>query len=106
MHEAALATAVAATIRERGLTGKAVRLVVSGGHTAAEAFDAALRLHLAAADPALDHDAISIVHMPEERPCLACGDSFTAVGLSATCPSCGGLGLARPGPERIELEID
>jgi Zn finger protein HypA/HybF involved in hydrogenase expression len=106
MHEAALASAVAETIRERGLDARAVRLRVSGGHTDVDAFDAALRFHLAAISPDLHLDAVPISHVPEERPCLSCGQSFAAVGLSATCPRCGGVGLGQPGPEHVEIETD
>jgi len=105
MHEAALASALAGEISARGLNGRAVRVLVSGGHSDAAAFDDALRMHMAAIDPALDLSAISIDHVPEERPCLSCGESFAAVGMVASCPHCGGSGLTAPRPERIELEI-
>ena len=67
MHEAALASAVAQAISERGLSGVRIRLFVSGGHADVDAFDAALRFHLAASDPEIDLDAITIEHLAEER---------------------------------------
>jgi Zn finger protein HypA/HybF involved in hydrogenase expression len=106
MHEAALASALAGAIREHGQQGREVRVLVSGGHSDADAFDAALRTHLAAIDPGLDLSAISIDHLPEQRPCLSCGRSFAAVGMVASCPHCGGSGLAAPRPEHVELEFD
>jgi Zn finger protein HypA/HybF involved in hydrogenase expression len=105
MHEAALASALTEQISARGLNGRAVRVLVSGGHSDADAFDDALRMHMAAIDPTLDLSVISIDHLPEERPCLSCGVSFAAVGMVATCPHCGGSGLAVARPERIELEF-
>jgi Zn finger protein HypA/HybF involved in hydrogenase expression len=106
MHEAALASALAGEIRARGLRGRALRVFVSGGHSDPVAFDASLRMHLAAIDPALDQASITISHLAEQRPCLSCGRPFAAAGLEATCPHCGGVGLAAPTPERVELEID
>lgn len=103
MHEAALASAVTQAIRERAVSGVRIRLLVSGGHTDVDAFDAALRFHLAANDPEIELDAIEIEHVAEERPCLSCGRSFGAIGMAADCPHCGGVGLARPRPERIEI---
>ena len=105
MHEAELAIAVANELRKPGVRGRPVSLLVSGGHSDVDAFDAALRLHLAAHDPELDLDAISIVHIAEERLCLDCSRPFAAVGLAADCPRCGGVGLAQPRPEQIEVEL-
>lgn len=106
MHEAALASAVADAITSRGMHGKPVRLLVSGGHADQHAFDAALRFHLEGCEPAIDTGSLTIVHLPVERPCLACGRLFAAIGLAADCPHCGGIGLARPGPERVQIEFD
>jgi Zn finger protein HypA/HybF involved in hydrogenase expression len=106
MHEAALASSVAQAIRERALSGVPIRLFVSGGHSDVDAFDAALRFHLAARDPDIDLDAIEIQHVPEERPCLSCGRSFTGIGMVADCPHCGGVGLTQPRPERIDIGWD
>ena len=106
MHEAALASALADAITSRGLQGKPVRLLVSGGHADHDAFDAALRFHLEAGETAVDTGTLTIIHLPTERPCLACGRLFAAVGLAADCPHCGGIGLARPGPEQVQIEFD
>jgi hypothetical protein len=106
VHEAALALAVAEQIRQRGMLGRPMTLLVSGGHADADAFDAALRLHLAASEPRLDTDALTIVHLLEERPCLSCGQSFAAVGQLADCPYCGGVGPLRARPEKIEIALD
>jgi len=106
MHEAALASAVADAIMSRGLQGRSIRLLVSGGHADHHAFDAALRFHLEVGEPAVDCADLTIVHVPSERPCLACGRLFTAIGLAADCPDCGGIGLARPGPEHVQIEFD
>ena len=105
MHEAALAAAVAAAIHARGLAGRPVRLIVSGGHSDVEAFDAALRLHLAASYPELDTDAMTIVHQAEDRTCFTCGRPFPAVGSIADCPHCGGVGFLRPRPEEIDIVV-
>ena len=106
MHEAALALAVAKQMTERGLLGRRVTLMVSGGHSDVGAFDAALLLHLAASEPRLDTDAVEIVHLAEGRLCLSCGQSFVAVGQLADCPYCGGVGPLRARPEKIEIALD
>jgi Zn finger protein HypA/HybF involved in hydrogenase expression len=103
MHEAALASSVAQVIRERALSGVRIRLYVSGGHSDVDAFDAALRFNLAASDPEIDLDAITIEHLAEERLCLSCGRSFAAIGRLGECPRCGGVGPAQSRPERIEI---
>jgi hypothetical protein len=103
MHEGRIADAVAAEIRERG-DGDGLRLIVSGGHGDAQAFDAALRLHLAAALPQLDVSAISIVHRPAARLCGGCAGAYIARHPSDRCPACGGEGTAVPIPERVDLE--
>jgi hypothetical protein len=104
MHEGRIAEAVAAGIRERGLDGHGLRLVVSGGHGDAVAFETALRLHLAAALPHVDVSAIAIVHRPAARLCSGCGGAYIAPRPTDHCPACGGDGVAIPVPERIELE--
>lgn len=104
MHEGRIAQAVAAEIRERGLGGRGLRLVVSGGHGDAPAFDAALRLHLAVALPHLDVAAIEIVHRPAVHLCGGCGGAYVAPEPTSRCPACAGEGVAIPTPERIDLE--
>lgn len=104
MHEARLAHAVAAEIRGRGLRAAGLRLVVSGGHGDEMAFDAAMRLHLAATLPDLDAAAIAIVHRPVARLCGGCGGVFVAPRPADPCPACGGDGVVIPTPERIEVE--
>ena len=106
MHEAALASAVANAISSRGLQGRPVRLLVSGGPSDHDSFDDALRFHLETTVPTIDCDTLTIIHLPVERPCMACGQPFGAVGRVADCPRCGGVGLAPPGPERVEIEFD
>jgi Zn finger protein HypA/HybF involved in hydrogenase expression len=106
MHEAGLATALAATIRERGLERAALRVVVTGAHHEPAVFDPAIRLHLSMIAPDMDPEMIEFVHRPVERPCLGCGNPFAAVGPDAPCPDCGGPGLPSPDPERVELEWD
>ena len=103
MHEAALASSVAWAISQHGVPGAQIRLFVSGGHADVDAFDASLRVHLAASAPEIDLDAITIEHIAEERPCLACGLPFSAVGALADCPRCDGVGATQPRPERIEI---
>lgn len=104
MHEAGIATAVLAEIRARGIDPGAARLVVSGGHGDADAFDAALRAHLAAAAPDLDVARIAIEHAAVSRLCAHCATPFEAPLASDPCPACGGPGIAVPVPERVELE--
>jgi len=104
MHEGRIADAVATQIRERGLGGAGLRLIVSGGHGDTVAFDDALRFHLAAALPHLDVSAISIVHRPGARLCGGCAGAYIARHPADRCPACGGEGTAVPTPERIEFE--
>lgn len=104
MHEAGVAVTLAAEIRERGLDPARVRIVVSGGHADPAAFDAALRAHLDAVAPATGLSSVGIVHAPVPHLCAHCASLFRAIDCGATCPSCGGPGMALSGPELIELE--
>ncbi len=104
MHEAGIAAAVAAEVRERGLDPDRLRLVVSGGHGDEVAFDAALRAHLEAAAPGLRLERVAIVHAPVPRLCASCATAFEAPLSTDPCPACGGPGLAIPRPETVELE--
>jgi Zn finger protein HypA/HybF involved in hydrogenase expression len=108
MHEAGLAASVADAMRAHALDrdGPPVRLVVHGGHTTNEAFDAALRLHLLLCLPELDPARLAIIHAPREVTCASCGRSFTAISGEEACASCGGPGIAGPSVESIELEWD
>ena len=103
MHEARVARSIADEIRVRGLQGRGLRVVVSGGHGDRPGFDAALRAQLAAALPALDVDGIVIVHRPAAHLCAGCGGAYIG-HPSARCPMCGGEGTALPVPERVILE--
>jgi Zn finger protein HypA/HybF involved in hydrogenase expression len=103
MHEAGLAVAVAAELRERGLGPQGVVLRVSGGHGDPAAFDAALRMHLAATMAWASGDALVIEHVPSPRLCAGCAGLFESVDPGAPCPACGGPGIAVPVPEQIEL---
>jgi Zn finger protein HypA/HybF involved in hydrogenase expression len=104
MHEAGIAQAIAAEIRERGLDPAAVRVVVSGGHGDEESFDAALRMHLEASAPGLGLGSLAIVHAPVARICTRCATPFEAAFAADPCPACGGPGIAVPVPESVELE--
>lgn len=104
MHEAGLAVAVAAEIKARRLDPGRVRVVVSGGHADPAAFDAALRAHLDATEPALGLGAVGIVHARVPNLCAGCASFFRAVEPAASCPSCGGPGMPLGGPESVELE--
>jgi Zn finger protein HypA/HybF involved in hydrogenase expression len=106
MHEAGIATAVAAEIRDRGLDPTRVRLVVAGGHGDLAAFDAALRAHLEAAAPGLGLWAVAIAHAPVPRLCAHCATQYRSVEAGASCPACGGPGIALSEPESVELEWD
>lgn len=103
MHEAGVANAIAATIREAGLLGGPVRVLVTGGHDAPPAFDAAVRFHLSALLPELAADELAIVHLPAEHWCADCGETFEAV-WDEPCPRCGGPGLMVSTAETIEVE--
>ncbi len=106
MHEAGLASALAATIRERGLEHRALRLVVRGGQTAPADFDASLLAHLAAELGAAEVP-LRIEHLPATRQCAACATTFVARALDgAPCPACGGPALPAAAEEQIELEYD
>lgn len=106
MHEAGIAVAVAAEIRDRGLDPALVRVLVRGGHDDPAAFEAAFRAQLELAGPGLDLDRVTIVRLPTARLCIHCGGSFVAVEADAPCPSCGGPGLSAHSHETIELEWD
>jgi hypothetical protein len=100
MHEARLAAAIAAAIRDAGLAGLPVRVLVSGGHDEPSAFDEALRFHLSSALPETDPALVAIIHEPTQQWCPACGRAFRAV-RGRPCPGCGGAGL----PVKIDEEI-
>jgi Zn finger protein HypA/HybF involved in hydrogenase expression len=107
MHEAGLATAVADALRREGVRQTAdvrVRILVSGGHAEPEDFDGAFRMHLATAAPEFDTAAMEIVHLPIERLCVGCGQTFASVA-DEPCPRCGGSGLSIPATERVEIEL-
>ena len=70
MHESGLARAIAGELRERGLTVRDIRLLVRHGHDAPEAFDAALRAHLALEMPGTGGD-LEIVHRGSSLPAPA-----------------------------------
>jgi Zn finger protein HypA/HybF involved in hydrogenase expression len=108
MHEAGLAAAAAAAVRRAGRdrSDQPIRLVVRGGHADPEAFDAALRLHLAGELPGIDADSITIEHAPHETLCAACGSAFQTDHPAGTCPHCGGPGLPVIRPETIALECE
>jgi Zn finger protein HypA/HybF involved in hydrogenase expression len=105
MHEAGLARAIAETIRQQGLVGARIRILVTGGHDDPAAFDSSLLFHLELAAPELDLGRIAIVHEPSERWCPSCGLRSKAVG-DADCPACGRATMADRTEERIEIEAD
>ena len=100
MHEAGLAAAIATAVRDAGLVGRPVRILVAGGHDEPSAFDASLLFHLGSALPEADPSLLSIVHEPTEHWCPSCGQRFDAVWQEA-CPECGAAGL----PTRLDEEI-
>jgi Zn finger protein HypA/HybF involved in hydrogenase expression len=106
MHEAALAGAVAAELREARAAGRVgrARLLVRGGHHEPVDFDASLRLHLRLAAPELDDSSMVIVHLPVARLCSDCGARFEGTGPRPSCPTCGGAALPDATPEEIELD--
>jgi Zn finger protein HypA/HybF involved in hydrogenase expression len=109
MHEAGIAVAVAAEIRERALDPARVRLLVSGGHGNLADFDAALRAHLETAAPGARLAEVRIVHLPAPHVCAHCAGAFEAVAAAPagpTCPACGGPGMRLPQAESIELAWD
>jgi Zn finger protein HypA/HybF involved in hydrogenase expression len=104
MHEAGIAVAVAAEIRDRGLDPARVRVRVRGGHGDPAAFEAAFRAQLELAAPTLGLDRVTILRLPTDRLCIHCAGSFSAIDPDALCPVCGGPGLAVDVHESIELE--
>jgi hypothetical protein len=106
MHEAGIAVAVAAEIRDRSLDPARVRLLVRGGHGDLADFDAALRSHLEAADPGAGLGAVAIEHLATPRFCARCARAFHAVEEDAECPTCGGPGVGGHVAESIELAWD
>lgn len=105
MHESGLALAIADTLQTEHAAGAHVRVLVSGGHSDPDDFDASLRFHLALAAPGLDTDAIDIVHVSTDRLCAGCEQVFVASKPDARCPHCGASGLPIPTPERVEIEL-
>jgi len=106
MHEAGIATAVAAEIRERGLDPARVKILVSGGHGDPVSFDAALRAHLEGAAPGLGLGGVCIVRAPTRLVCAHCAALFPASEPDTACQWCGGPGIPRSEPESVELEWD
>jgi len=105
VHEAGIAHGIAETLREEGLLGVPVRVLVTGGHDEPSAFDASLLFHLGLAAPEVDLGLVRIVHLPSERWCSACGRTFEAVG-EVDCPDCGGATMGRMLDEQVEIEAD
>jgi hypothetical protein len=106
MHEAGVAVAVAAEIRDRGLDPSTVRVLVRGGHGDSGAFEAAFRAQLELAAPGLGLDLVTLVRLSTARLCSGCARSFTATDPDAPCPACGRPGLTADVHETIELEWD
>jgi len=106
MHEAGIATAIAATIRERGLPASTVRVVVTGAQHERSVYDDSVRLHMAICDPDLDVDAIRFIHRPSPRLCLSCSGTFSATDPDASCPTCGGVAMPTMDTELVALEWD
>jgi Zn finger protein HypA/HybF involved in hydrogenase expression len=106
MHEAGIATAIATTIRERGLPASTVRVVVTGAHHERSVYDDSVRLHMAICDPDLDVDAIRFIHLPSPRLCLSCSGTFSATDPEASCTTCGGVAMPTMDSEVVELEWD
>jgi hypothetical protein len=102
VHEAAIARAIASTLRDRALLGRPVRVVVSGGHTDPAGFDASLLGHLASMRPPIDVALLEVIHRPEEARCLWCDATFPD-SLDA-CPVCGGPGLPGRMDETVTVE--
>ena len=100
MHEAGLAAAIATAVREAGLAGRPVRILVAGGHDEPSAFDSSLLFHLGSALPETDPALVSIVHEPTEHWCPSCGRRFDAV-WQEPCPDCGSAGM----PTRLDEEV-
>jgi hypothetical protein len=103
MHEGRLADQVAATLGRLGLEPSNVIVRVRGGHGRPDAFDAAFRLHLAAALDVPDIDELRIEHLPSRHMCSHCLEAFDAIGDQAPCPRCGSCGIAIPVREEVEL---
>lgn len=105
MHEAGLAARIVGVLERQGAleSGRHVRLLVHGGHGDPDAFDAALRLHLAAQRPNLAD--VPIVHLPQPTLCTSCGATFERL-CDEACPACGGVGLPNLGEERVEVELE
>jgi Zn finger protein HypA/HybF involved in hydrogenase expression len=105
VHEAGIARTIADAIRDHGIDGVPVRVLVTGGHDVPADFDASLRFHLEVVAPGLDPDRLTIVHRPAPRWCPSCGTSSDGLP-GGTCPGCGGPTLGSSSDESIELEWD
>ncbi len=103
VHEARPAAAVAAFARGLPRATRVIRVRVTGGDHEPAAFDAALRLNIAAAAPELAGRVV-VDHVVAERLCVACGGLVATVSVGDSCPSCGEFGYLLPAAERIEIE--
>lgn len=105
MHEAGLAAAIVAEIRDRQLDAMGLRLVVHGGHDG-EAFEGALREHLALVLPPAVVASMEITHEATPRLCATCVQVFEGGLEGAECPSCGGPGLPVAVDAWVEIDLD
>jgi Zn finger protein HypA/HybF involved in hydrogenase expression len=104
VHELALAHAIVVALSEREGGWSRARLLIRGGHDAAEDFDAALRFHLSALEPEITEDCIEIFHLPVPRACASCGLTFVSAAPTASCPGCQGAALPIRG-QQVEMEF-
>jgi hypothetical protein len=105
MHEAGIAALIVERLRGWGSRAGRARVLVRGGHSDIEAFDAALRIHLLAADPDLDASRVEVVHLARTLTCASCGLRYDAKDATGVCPACGGAAWPDNAPEEVELEL-
>lgn len=106
MHEARLAAAVAAAVRDQPAEGWS-RLVVrvpatelAHGHG-----PGAIQLHLAAALGEIDPDRIDVVPAPANWLCPGCGGRFSAALIEPPCPACAGPTMPAADDHDVAIEL-
>ncbi len=104
MHEAGLAGAVLAALREHPADGGRLRVYLWTSSPPAE-LARSITAYLAAADPPVAVPVIEVVPRAQVRTCAACAASWPSTEPDPPCPDCGGPPLPPVHDHRIEIEF-